>query len=401
MLLAVPFARIGGESLLRVDLPARTLLLGGKPFGIEELELLLLAALALIVLFLLVTMALGRAWCGWGCPQTTLTDLYEWFARRLGSKVRGGRIEAGRWQRAALHGFAAALAVLVAANLLWYFISPYEFFPLLRHGELPSAASWFLLLTAVPVYLDLAFVRRLLCREFCPYGRFQAALVGPGTLTLRFDPAGASRCLDCGSCLRACPTGIDIRRGDQIECINCGRCLDACRRVMAVRGQPGIIRYTFGLQGRGAKALLDGRTLLLAGAFLAIGVAVAAALAGRAPAVLKIGRPAAAPVRALADGRSVNLYTAVVGNDQRQPVTLSLAARDRDGQPLDLLGPIQNLRLHPGERRRVDFSVVTPPGHPAGALNLQLRDADGRVLAEAAAQLLPAPPPGGHRTERQ
>ncbi|NIQ96521.1 MAG: FeS-binding protein, partial [Desulfuromonadales bacterium] len=51
------------------------------------------------------------------------------------------------------------------------------------------------LTTAALVYLDMVFVRRLFCRDFCPYGRFQAALVDPGTLTLRFHPDEAKRCI--------------------------------------------------------------------------------------------------------------------------------------------------------------------------------------------------------------
>ncbi|MBE0599085.1 MAG: 4Fe-4S binding protein [Desulfuromonadales bacterium] len=391
LFLAVPFLRVDGESLLRLDLPTLTLYLGGRRFVIEELYLLLLASLALVFFFLLVTLALGRGWCGWGCPQTALTDLAEWAARRLGARVQAGKIVASRWQQAALHGFLALLALLVAANLLWYFISPADFFTGLMAGILPSAALWALALLAVPLYIDLALVRRLLCREFCPYGRFQAALIDAGTLTLRFHPDEAHRCIGCGACVRACPTGIDIRLGEQIECINCGRCLDACRQVMAPRNQPGIIRYTFGLQGRGWRALLNGRVALLSALLVASGLALVVTVSVRAPAELKMSRPVAAPMRLLADGSAVNLFSAVVINRQRRQVTVSLTASQGSNGAIPLLGPVREMALAPGERRQVDFSIVLPAGRPAGPILLRLHDAEGRLVASAEAQLLCAP----------
>ena len=51
-------------------------------------------------------------------------------------------------------------------------------------------------------------------------------------------------CIDCNQCVVVCPTGIDIRNGQQLECINCTMCIDACDEVMIKTGLPtGLIRY--------------------------------------------------------------------------------------------------------------------------------------------------------------
>ena len=55
---------------------------------------------------------------------------------------------------------------------------------------------------------------------------------------------GKGDCIDCNQCVVVCPTGIDIRDGQQLECVNCTACIDACDEVMIKTGlPPGLIRY--------------------------------------------------------------------------------------------------------------------------------------------------------------
>lgn len=44
--------------------------------------------------------------------------------------------------------------------------------------------------------------------------------------------------MDCGLCVQVCPTGIDIRKGTQLECVNCTACIDACDEVMLKINKP-------------------------------------------------------------------------------------------------------------------------------------------------------------------
>ncbi|MGB7336813.1 MAG: FixG Ig-like domain-containing protein, partial [Salaquimonas sp.] len=51
-------------------------------------------------------------------------------------------------------------------------------------------------------------------------------------------------CIDCNACVAVCPTGIDIRDGQQLECITCALCIDACDDVMGKLGrEKGLISY--------------------------------------------------------------------------------------------------------------------------------------------------------------
>jgi cytochrome c oxidase accessory protein FixG len=389
LILATPFIRIDGRSLLRLDLSELTLEAAGQVFRIDELYLFLLLSLAMVLFFLLATLVLGRLWCGWICPQTTLSDVAEWWGRRLGMQVTHGGIQGSFVSKLLLHGGYLLLALLVGANMVWYFVSPYEFFPALAGGRLGYGLWWFWAVVSASIYLDMALLRRLLCRDFCPYGRLQTTLLDAGTLALRFPPEEAHRCIRCGACVRACPTGIDIRRGYQVECIDCGRCLDACRLVMARQNERDIIRYTFGLNGKGPKALLNPRTVVVAAALIGLATALALTVAYRPTASLKLQRSITAPSRLLPGGELATFFTAYLANRAPSGETFSLSAR-QDGVALELRGPVRGIGLSAGERRRLDFAVISPPPRTerSGPALFDLRDSRGKTVAHARASLV-------------
>lgn len=387
LVLLLPWLYSDGRSLLRIDIAELTLYFFGQTLRIEELYLVLLFSLVMTLGFLLMTMVLGRVWCGWLCPQTTLTDLAEWFAARLGMRGKQQR-SALSWQTLALHLGYLLLALLVAANLLWYFIEPQRFFPALLSGQLHYAAWICLLLVALVVYLDLALVRRLMCREFCPYGRLQTTLADRATLTLHLPPAELQRCIECAACVRACPMAIDIRRGDQIECINCGRCLDACRQVMAKRHQAGLISYTFGTTAQGVRALFNLRTVLLGVATMALAGMLLLAIYQRPAASLKIAVSPMVASRILNDGKRATFFNAWINNRSDSSASYRITARQAgNGLPLTLKGQTEGLEMAAGENLRIDFVLVTPVPESRMDVEFILSDRNGGQVAVTAAHI--------------
>jgi polyferredoxin len=381
LLLGIPFLKLGGESLLRLDAGSRTILFFGASIRIEEFYLLLIAVLIFVFGFLLVTMLFGRVWCGWLCPQTTLGDLADWIDRKSSLLPRAAAFPVRQL-------CYLALALLVGANLVWYFIPPGEFVRRLVAGELGPVAGISLAGMSLLVYLDLALVRRTFCKTVCPYGRIQLLTMERSTLTLEFDPTLRGACLRCGACVRACPMGIDIRDGLQIECINCGRCLDACRGVMAARDRGGLIHYTFGDPAQGGGHPLNRRTLLLAAVLVLFGILLVLGVATRQEATLKVQRAANGEVKRMADGSVVNFYTVYLENRSTRPGSFSLQAGELPGHRVELIGPVRELQLEANANRRVDLVLKVTPAPPARReLKLQLMR-EGKPVATAELPLL-------------
>ena len=383
----MPWFKIGGNSLLRIDIPTLTIYVFGQTLRIQELYLVLIFCLVLTLGFLLVTMVLGRVWCGWFCPQTTLTDLAEWFSTRL--KLQTEKKPApGVVRKLALQLFYLTLSCLVATNLLWYFIEPLDFFQQLFSGEIHYAAWTTLILIALVVYLDLALVQRLMCSDFCPYGRFQTVLADQATLALNLPPAELKRCIECNSCVRVCPMGIDIRQGYQVECINCGRCLDACRRIMAKRNEQGLISYTFGTEGKGARALVNPRTILLSFVTLVLFITLGFAVWQRSAASLKIAVSHTAASRTLKDGSRATFFNAWVNNRSDRNAAYNVRAiNTASGEPLVLKGRSGSIEVAAGGNLRIDFVLVTPPTDDEVDVNFLLLDQSGQELATVEAQI--------------
>lgn len=384
VVLGLPFARVGGESALRLDVPAGRLHAFGASFSIDEAFVVLAAALLVTAAFLLVTLVLGRVWCGWACPQTVLADLTA-FALRLRAP-RGGaaaRPLAAVGRDALAVAIVGAVSALVAANLLWYLVPPPDFLRRLAAGTLgPALGGAWAVLTAI-LALDLVLLRARFCATVCPYAKLQGVLFDRSTLVVAYDARRAGDCVDCGACVRVCPTGIDIRHGLQAECIACAVCADACAPIMARLGRPPhLVGYAFGEAGGAARPLRPAAAAL-GGATLAAGALLVAVLAGRSLLGLGVAAEEGVPARRAADGRVVNAYRVGLENRGRRPVrvTLELSAA---GVELSLRP--DGVELAPGERRALRVVATArglAPGRVQATLSAEARAGDELVARRA------------------
>ena len=354
--LLLPFMTISGNPFLRMDIAKMTLFLAGIPLRIDQFYLVLLVILLLTALFLLVTAVLGRVWCGWLCPQTLFNDLVELLAGAFRTKVSPAAA------RLVEHLVALTLAALIALNLFCWFLPPRQVVTfLLDFSDHQLMFATFLLLT-LSGYLNLSLVKRSFCRSYCPYGRFQAALMDAGTLNLSFLEETRDRCLRCSACVRSCPMGIDIRAGFQIECIGCGRCIDACRAVMEkVPGGTGLIGYRFDTV-KGTRFMPGNTTVVLLLVSLLLAAGLMWGVAGRSESAFAVRRIATADLRRLPDGSVAHPWRATIGNRSEIPrvYTMRIAGGPPDG--IELLGQTRDIGVAANQHRDVTIMVHVAAG---------------------------------------
>ena len=163
----------------------------------------------------ILTLILGRVWCGWMCPMGTVL-YWTQFKKTKKRKIN----QSNRW----LMVKYILLLLIIIIGLV---------------GLLRPAFDWLdrNLLASVIIIISVLILSILLnlitdlfwCRYLCPLGGAMALLSKIASMRriVRSD------CKECSLCVKACPMGtIDAKRGyknDKGECIVCIDCMTACK----------------------------------------------------------------------------------------------------------------------------------------------------------------------------
>jgi cytochrome c oxidase accessory protein FixG len=329
--------------------------------------LLILGAVGLF----LVTSLAGRVWCGYACPQTVWTDLFMWVERLL----EGDRNERMRrdarpmtrdtlWRKIAKHTIWLAIAFWTGGAWIMYYVDAPTVVGEFWRGRASTEVYFFTFLFTFFTYLLAGWAREQVCTFMCPWPRFQSAMFDEQSFIVTYQGwRGEKRghvkssqaevsgeklgdCIDCGSCVTACPTGIDIRDGVQLECIGCGLCIDACNDVMKKTDRaPWLITWdSLSRQAAKAKAkgagggdvpvrLLRPRTIIYASAMVLAVVVMGTALATRPTIGLSLQQDRAPLFVRLADGSIRNGFTVKISNKTQVNAAFTLTLSGlREGQ---------------------------------------------------------------------
>lgn len=306
--------------------------------------LLIMAGIGLF----LVTSAVGRAWCGYACPQTVWTDLYQHVERFIdGDRNAQLKLAKAPWSLAKLArrlvkwSVWLAIAFITGGAWIFYFADA----PTLQQqfwsgAAAPVAYGTVAVLTATTFILG-GFMREQVCIYMCPWPRIQTAMLDEKSLVVTYKawrgerrgslkkaqahPGEFGDCIDCNQCVAVCPTGIDIREGPQIGCITCALCIDACDKVMVQVDRPrGLIDYCTEEDAEAEKkgdpprsvlrTLFRPRTIAYFAIWTSIGAAMLFALGARTRLDISAQQDRNPIFVRLSDGAIRNAYTVKLRN---------------------------------------------------------------------------------------
>lgn len=272
LLFAAPLVHINERQFILLNVAERKFHIFGQPFWPQDFHLLVLLMVIGVIFVSLFTVAYGRIFCGWICPQTIFLEM---IFRPLEYLIEGDRnaqkrLNSQPWtgdkirKKALKWVLYYLISILISIVFMCYFMGSKVVLLHLKSPMTYTTTTLFLLIFSAVFYFVFAWFREQVCVIACPYGRLQGVLLDKDSVVVAYDhvrgekekgrgkinrkedrtQSGKGDCIDCKLCVDVCPTGIDIRNGTQLECVNCTACIDACNEVMQkVQLPTHLIRY--------------------------------------------------------------------------------------------------------------------------------------------------------------
>ncbi len=261
-----PYLRWNDSQAVLLDIPNRKFHIFDITILPQDVWLLALILLFFAILLAAVTSVAGRVFCGYFCFQTIWTDIFTLIEEKLeGPPAKRRKLENAPWDAAKIrikvqkHAAWISIGFITGLSFTAWFTDVYQLWVNTFILEAHISVYVILVMFTLGTYILAGFMREQTCFWLCPYARIQGVMYDTQTILPTYDYArgeprgklskgqpleGNGDCISCNQCVAVCPTGIDIRGGQQEGCITCGLCIDACDSVMDKIGKPrGLIRY--------------------------------------------------------------------------------------------------------------------------------------------------------------
>ncbi len=358
LLFSAPFVKFKGEQLVLLNILERKFVFFGVIFTPQDFYLFALAMLIFIMAVVCFTVVLGRLWCGWACPQTIFMEM---VFRRIeywieGDAAKQKKLDAQPWngekifKKTTKHFIFLLISFGIANTFLAYVIGSDVLINIITEPVTAHVSGFasICIFTAV-FYGVFAYLREVVCTVICPYGRLQGVLLDNQSLVVAYnqqrgEPRGHIQknqsadklgdCVDCGLCVQVCPTGIDIRKGTQLECINCTACIDACNEVMHKIGKPasliGYYNQDFIQHKKPFKIAL--KAYGYAAVLLVVILVFSSLIYKRENVETTVLRASGTLYQNRAGGKVSNLYNAELINKTNQPVRFTFKSQNKQDE---------------------------------------------------------------------
>lgn len=271
----IPWVTVNGNHFFLLSFDHKELHLFFNSFSMQELYLMPFLLMMLFIGIFGITAFGGRIFCGWGCPQTVFRvvyrDLIETKILGLRKRIKNKQKDPdyskpiNKIKKVVAVLIWSFLAFLAAADFIWFFVPPEDFFAYLKDPSEHMLLMGTMATVAGFLIYDVIIMKENFCVYVCPYSRIQSVLYDDDTIMAIYDETRGgiiydehkhkvvekqkqlepqNECTTCESCVTVCPTHIDIRQGLQLECINCLECVDACTTVMGKLGKPSLVEWS-------------------------------------------------------------------------------------------------------------------------------------------------------------
>lgn len=382
LFLVLPWVRYDGHQAIWFDFTGQRIYLFGLTFLPQDIFVFAFFFMIAAFLLFFVTVYAGRVWCGYACPQTIWTHMFQYVEKLvIGERNKQFKLDKQAWngekvlKRGIVYVIWFVLSVLTALTFTSYAVGTDYLYGNFFNWSSLTWVSMFIFTFCT--YINAGYMREHMCTHICPYGRFQSVMFDKDTLIVSYDykrgePRGARKkgkedpslgdCVNCTMCVQVCPTGIDIRDGLQVECIQCAACIDACDEIMDKVGLPrGLIRYSTERQleeNQKGKIL---RPRLFAYSFILIALMAGAiyTLTARVPLQLDIRRDRNQLSSINAQGMIENTYIIKITNKTQQPHEYALSLVPQKGLTLD--SRFKTLPLDASESYDMPISIIGDP----------------------------------------
>jgi cytochrome c oxidase accessory protein FixG len=386
LLFGAPWVKIDGQPLMLFNIFERKFVIFGQVFWPQDFFLFAIFLITLFVFIILFTVLYGRIWCGWACPQTIFMEM---VFRKIEYWIEGDansqrKLEAAPWnsEKILKKGFKQliflAISILIAHTVMAYLVGVEQVKLLVTQSPTENLAGFIGLVAFTGVfYWVFSYFREQACVAVCPYGRLQGVLLTRDSFVIIYDwirgePRGKLKkndeanaalgdCIDCKLCVHACPTGIDIRNGTQLECVNCTACIDACDAVMTKIGKPtGLIRFdSHSAVSDGKKFKFNARVAGYSVILTVLVVFLGSLLFGRTEVETTVLRVPGQLFQERVEGEISNLYNAQFINKTNLDMELDIRVVDFEGAEIEMVGR-ESILVKAGGFQEIVFFLNLP-----------------------------------------
>ncbi|AMR42090.1 cytochrome c oxidase accessory protein CcoG [Elizabethkingia anophelis] len=389
----LPFLKINGNPVLKFNILDREFFIFGQPFYPQDFFILTIGAITGLIFITLFTVVFGRIFCGWICPQTIFMESVFRKIEYLieGDRNKQMRLDAQPWNtekiwKRGLKWSIFILISLIISHLMFSYIVGYErVLEIMKEGPVKNYDNFLvMILFSAAFYFVFAWFREQVCTLVCPYGRLQGVLIDKKTINVFYDfkrgenrskwrkgedrkAAGKGDCIDCGQCVVVCPTGIDIRNGQQLECINCTACIDACDEVMDKVGLPkGLIRYASEDEiEKGEKFKFTTRMKAYAAVLVLLVVGSSFLILNRSAVEGKFIKPAGSTYY-VKDNRTINVYNYTLLNKSNEDKVVTIKIISPQNGEIEVIGGVNKIIM----KRDISTKGTINISFPSKEINL-------------------------------